>query len=69
MAKRKNNKPKKLANYSKKELAAIYSQARREFTAADLQKYTVVEKGVPAEKVLAEMEAIHHRIRQRGRKA
>jgi hypothetical protein len=37
----------------------IYAQARREFTAADLQKYTVDEPMVPFEEVLADMERIH----------
>src|SRR5262249_811539 len=53
--------PKKLRNYSKKELKEIYARSRREFTAADLQKYTVIEKGVPLEKIIAEMEAIHRK--------
>ena len=38
---------------------AIYAKALRAFTAADLQKYTEIEPGIPAEQVLAEMEAIH----------
>jgi hypothetical protein len=56
MARRNGGKPK---NYSKAELKQIYAQAHKEFTAADLQKYTVIEKGIPAEKVLAKLEAIH----------
>jgi hypothetical protein len=36
----------------------IYAKALRAFTAADLQKYTEIEPGIPAEQVLAEMEAI-----------
>ncbi len=39
-------------------LKAIYAAARRAFTAADLQKYTEVEVGIPAEQVLAELEAV-----------
>ncbi len=67
MPKRKGEKSKKFQNYSKAELKVIYAQARREFTAADLQKYTVIEKGVPAEKVLAEMEEIQRRYsRKKG---
>ncbi|HEY7329514.1 MAG TPA: hypothetical protein VH592_17885 [Gemmataceae bacterium] len=38
---------------------AIYAKALKAFTAADLQKYTEIEPGIPAEQVLAEMEAIH----------
>jgi hypothetical protein len=37
---------------------AIYAKALKAFTAADLQKYTEIEPGIPAEQVLAEMEAI-----------
>jgi hypothetical protein len=39
-------------------LKQIYAKARREFTAADLQKFTEVEEGIPAEKVLAKLEAL-----------
>ena len=39
-------------------MKAIYEKSRREFTAADLQKYTVIEKGVPLKKVIADMEKI-----------
>ena len=41
------------------DLKTIYAKARRAFTAADLQKYTELEKGIPAEQLLAELEAIH----------
>lgn len=46
-------------------LKEAYAESRRNFTAAELQKYTVDEKGVPAEQVLSEMEEIH---RKYGRK-
>ncbi len=36
----------------------IYAKALRAFTAADLQKYTEIEPGIPAEQVLAELEAM-----------
>jgi hypothetical protein len=39
-------------------LKTIYAKARRAFTAADLQRYTEVEKGIPARQILAELEAI-----------
>lgn len=40
-------------------LKQIYAIAKKEFTAADLQKYTEIEEDwVPADQVLAEMEAI-----------
>jgi hypothetical protein len=40
-------------------LRQIYARARAEFTAADLQKYTEIESMVPAEQLLAELEAIN----------
>lgn len=36
----------------------IYAKVLRAFTAADLQKFTEIEPGIPAEQVVAEMEAI-----------
>ncbi len=39
-------------------LKQIYAIARKEFTAADLQKYTEIEEGIPMEKIIAEMEEI-----------
>jgi hypothetical protein len=40
-------------------LKQIYAIAKKEFTAADLQKYTEIEPTVPFAEVLAEMEKIH----------
>ena len=40
-------------------LRSIYARLRKDFTAADLQKYTEIEKGVPLEKVVAEMAEIY----------
>jgi hypothetical protein len=41
-------------------LREIYAQARKEFTAADLQKYTDLDEPmVPIEQLLAELVAIH----------
>jgi hypothetical protein len=40
-------------------LRQIYAIGRKEFTAADLQKYTEIEPMVPMEQVLADMERIH----------
>jgi len=39
-------------------LREIYAKARKEFTAADLQKYTEIEEMIPADQVLAEMDRI-----------
>lgn len=57
-------KKKRTASKDRKaaELARIYKEYRENFTAADLQRYTEEEPGIPAEKVLAEMEAIHRRV-------
>ena len=60
MAKRKPDKPRKRPlSKEERRLKAIYAKSRKEFSAADLQKYTVNEKGVPIEKVLAELEVAH----------
>ena len=40
------------------DLPTIYAKLRKAFTAADLQKYTEIEPGIPAVQVLAELEAI-----------
>ena len=58
MAKRKPNKPRRTVSKEERRLQAIYAKSRREFSAADLQKYTVIEKGIPFEKVIKEMEKI-----------
>ena len=41
------------------DLKTIYAKVRRAFTAADLQKYTEIEEGIPMEQIIHEMEAIH----------
>jgi hypothetical protein len=38
-------------------LREIYTAARRAFTASDLEKYAEVDDGIPAQTVLAELEA------------
>jgi hypothetical protein len=60
MAKRKRTKEQ--LSDSKGDLKALYAEMRRKFSAADLQKYTVIERGVPARQVLKKMEAIHRRL-------
>ena len=42
-------------------LRQIYAICREQFTAADLQKYTQIEPMVPAQQVLAQLEAIDRR--------
>jgi hypothetical protein len=50
------------------DLKAFYAKRRRAFTAADLQQYTEMEEGIPAEKVLAELEALAKQPRRKPRK-
>lgn len=40
-------------------LKSIYAKVRRKFTAGDLAKYAEEEEMIPAEQVLAELEAIN----------
>jgi hypothetical protein len=40
------------------DLKTIYAKARRAFTAADLQKYTENEEGIPFDQIIAECERI-----------
>ncbi|HEV3261051.1 MAG TPA: hypothetical protein VG013_29640 [Gemmataceae bacterium] len=49
-------------------LKTIYAKAQRAFTAADLQKYTEIEEGVPAAQVLAELEALDREASGKRRK-
>ena len=65
MAKRKPNKPRRKLSKEEQRLKAIYAKSRREFSAADLQKFTVIEKGIPMEKVIKEMEKIQKNYRPR----
>jgi hypothetical protein len=46
----------------------IYAKLRREFTAGDLQKFTELEPSVPAEKLVAQLEAIHRAETSKRRK-
>jgi hypothetical protein len=60
MADKKNSRPRK--ENSKPSLKAFYAKYREEFTAADLQKYTEVEEGIPAARVIAELAEINRRF-------
>ncbi|HEV3261286.1 MAG TPA: hypothetical protein VG013_30815 [Gemmataceae bacterium] len=67
MGKRKDDKPGRRRKDEDQELRDLYAKMRQEFTAADLQKYTEVEEGIPADEVLAEMEAIQRKYaRKKG---
>jgi hypothetical protein len=58
MAKRRDDKFQRSKGKIDKKLQAIYAKSRAEFSAADLQKFAVIEKGIPLEKVIEEMEKI-----------
>ncbi len=47
------------------ELAEAYRLSRESFTAADLQRYTELDPGVPADEFLAELEAIQQQHDQK----
>jgi len=72
MAKRKrgqkNEKFQQPPSQDDKELQALYAKMRQQFTAADVQKYTEIEPGIPLEDVIAEMEEIHRQVSQTKRK-
>jgi hypothetical protein len=59
MAKRKNDGIRILRVKDTDDLPTIYAKLRKAFTAADLQKFTEIEEGIPAEQVLADLETIH----------
>lgn len=68
MAARKNGAIRILRIKKTDDLKAIYEKVRRSFTAADLQKYTEIEEGVPLEQVIAQMEKIHREAEAKRRK-
>jgi len=67
MAKKKDDIP-RLYVRKGATLKEIYAAARKQFTAADLQKYTVDEPMVPMKKVLAQMEAIQKEGNRKGKR-
>jgi hypothetical protein len=69
MSRRKNGAVRILRIKKGDNLKTIYAKARRAFTAADLQKYTEIEEGIPAEQVLAKMEALDREITRKQKKA
>jgi hypothetical protein len=52
---------------SPEELKEAYALARASFTAEDLQRYTEVDEGIPAEEVLAELAEIQRQFEQQVR--
>jgi hypothetical protein len=61
MAANRNGKVPILAIKKGDSLKTIYAKYRRAFTAADLQKYTEIEEGIPLESIIAELEAIQNK--------
>jgi hypothetical protein len=61
MSKKKNNDIPILKVPKNASLRQIYAIYRKQFTAADLQKYTEIGPMVPARQLLAELEAIDKR--------
>jgi hypothetical protein len=49
-------------------LRETYARLKREFTAADLQKYTQIEPMIPAAKWLEEMEAMYKEEMEKKKK-
>jgi len=49
---------------SPEEMKEVYALARAAFTAADLQRYTELDEGVPADEILAEMEEVQKQADQ-----
>lgn len=64
----KNEKRQQLPAQDSKERQALYAKMRKRFTAADLQKYTEIEPGIPLEDAIAEMEKIHRQVSKSKRK-
>jgi rRNA-processing protein FCF1 len=58
MAKQKRERLPLLRVKDTDDLKTIYAKALRAFTAADLQKFTEIEPCIPAEQVVAELEAV-----------
>jgi hypothetical protein len=50
------------------DLKTIYAKVRRSFTAADLQRFTVIEEGIPAEEVVAKLKAAARKPAARRKK-
>lgn len=50
--------------FTPEEVAEAYRLGRESFTAADLQKYTELDEGIPADQVLAELEEIVRQAEQ-----
>jgi hypothetical protein len=65
MAKRKNEKARTINAKKSNEIQAIYDRVRREFSAADLQKYTEIEPGIPLGQVIADLEEVFRKSKRK----
>ncbi len=61
MAKRKDDKSRRPKSKEEQRLQAIYAKSRAEFSAADLQKFTEIEEGIPFERIIADLERLHRK--------
>jgi hypothetical protein len=50
------------------DVKTLYAKARRAFTAADLQKYADHDEMLPAEQLVADLEAIHREEKRKRRR-
>lgn len=66
MAKRRKKLDKTHPDHDKS-LRALYARMRKKFSAADLQKYTEIEEGIPAAVVIKEMETIYQEFHRKKR--
>ncbi len=67
-ARRRNGRIRILRVKKGDSLKTIYAKARRAFTAADLQKYTEIEEGIPFDQIIAELESIQREEMKKRRK-
>src|SRR5260370_36876805 len=49
-------------------LKKIYAKARKAFTAADLQKYTEIEEGIPFDRIIAEVDFVQREWERKKKK-
>ena len=49
-------------------LKKIYAKARKAFTAADLQKYTEIEEGIPFGQIIADVDLVQREWEQKKKK-
>jgi hypothetical protein len=49
-------------------LKKIYAKARKTFTAADLQKYTEIEEGIPFDQIIAEVDFVQREWERKKKK-